>query len=275
MRRVIHERTRSRAAAGAGVTLAVVVTLSALVGVPSVANAALGQCGAFGARFDGFYSPGLHDQIGVEGVSANIRVEDGAVCGSDASVNNLTATWVMIYPTVGGGLAQVGFWRTGTWSGFTPQYFYEYGATDSGVGQGWHTGVADGTTHRFWVQWVTNGCPGGLPACFAFNIDNVRIHTSDFNPYQYWGNPDNANTMWIMALMGEAHYAESDIMGSNTGGVATVWDSAQAQDWATNNYRGFPCDLLARDDNAARWGLNYPTNKGCGAWSTYTIAGTG
>jgi len=60
-------------------------------------------------------------------------------------------------------------------------------------------------------------------------------------------------------------------MGSNAGGVATVWSSAQAQDWITDQYRSFTCNLTAVVQST-RYGLNYPSNQGCGTWSTYTKA---
>jgi hypothetical protein len=247
--------------------------MASLVGVQSYAHAApqaFPQCTGAGFLFDGWFSD-PHPQTSIEGVSANIRVEDGALCASSSGSYNTTSTWVMIEPTSSDALAQVGFWRYPTWQGSDPQFFYESGATNAGTPIGWHSGVPVGTTHRFWVQWVTNGCPNGLFACFAFNIDTTRIGVSNFNPYDVWGSPFNSSTAWNMQFMGEVHDDSSDIMGGSTGGVATVWTSEQAQDAASNNYRNFTCNLTKKDDDTSRYGLNGPGTGGCGTWSTFTI----
>jgi len=246
--------------------------LASLAAVQPAAHAAIRQCNGYQPLFDGFYSD-PNPQTGIEGVSGHIRVEDGSLCTIGSGAYNTTSSWVMIESPSAGGLAQVGFWRYPTWSGplGDPQYFYEFGATNAGSPVGWHTGVPAGSTHRFWVQWVNNGCPSGLFGCFAFNIDTTRIAVSNFNPYSAWGDPNNRATVWNMQFFGETHDNSTDIMGSNTGGVATVWSSLQAQDAGTDGYRSFTCNLTARVDSN-RYGLNYPSNKGCGTWSTYTKA---
>jgi hypothetical protein len=258
-----------RATANIAAALTVTAAMAGLAGIQSDAQAAplAGTCQGQEFLFDGWYN--ATNQVNVEGVSANIRAEDGHLCSGRSDAGNTTSTWDMIQ--YGNGLAQVGFWRYPAWSGSDPQYFYEYGANNAGSPVGWHTGVPDGSTHRFWVQWVDTGCPSGIMGCFAFNIDTTRIAVSNFDPYAAWGNPFTQAGAWGMEFLGESHDPQTDIMGGSTGGVATVWDSAQAQDASSNNYRNFTCNLTRADDEASRYGLNGPGTGGCGTWSTYTI----
>lgn len=268
LRKLLATKSVTRIAFGAALALA--TGLASLAAVQPVAHAAIAQCNGYQPLFDGFASD-PNPQTGIEGVSGNIRVEDGSLCTIGSGAYNETFTWVMIESPSAGGLAQVGFYRYPGWTGplGDPRYFYEFGAHDAGTPTGWHSGVPAGSTHRFWVQWVDNGCPLGVNACFAFNIDTTRIAVSDFNPYLAWGNPRNLATVWNMQFFGETHDNSTDIMGSDAGGVATVWSSLQAQDAVTDQYRGFTCNLTGSVDSA-RYGLNYPSNQGCGTWSTYT-----
>jgi hypothetical protein len=250
--------------------LALATGLAALAAVQPAAHAAIATCSGFNPLFDGFISD-PNPQTGIEGVSGNIRVEDATLCTNNSGAYNTTSSWVMIESPSAGGLAQVGVWRYPGWTGSGPQYFYEFGATDFGSPVGWHSGVPTGSTHRFWVQWIDNGCPAGLLGCFSFNIDTTRIAVSNFNPYAAWGSPNNRATVWNMQFAGEVHDNSTDIMGSNAGGVATVWSSLQAQDAVTDGYRGFTCNLTAVV-NSDRFGLNSASNHACGSWSTYTKA---
>lgn len=263
---------RPRAAVYARAGLAVAAVMASLVSAQSYARAAPGafiQCQGPVTIFDGWRTT-LHPQTGIEGDSANIRVEDGSLCPSGTYPNNTTSTWVMMASRINGGLAQIGFWRYPTWNGSNPQYFYEFGASDGGHPIGWHSGVPTGTTHRFWVQWVNNGCTNGA-GCFALNIDTTRVAVTDFNPYLAWGDPRNSSSPWDMEFFGEVHDQSSDIMGGDTGGVSTVWSGLQAQDATSNNYRSFTCNLTSENDMPSRYGLNGPGTGGCGTWSTFTI----
>ncbi|MGI8415873.1 MAG: hypothetical protein ACR2P2_06610 [Nakamurella sp.] len=73
-----------------------------------------------------------------------------------------------------------------------------------------------------------------------------------------------------MQFLSETHNLGSDMAGRPTGGIATVWSGARAQDFSTNNYRPFPCNLSSASITGTRYRLNYASNKGCGTWSTYT-----
>ena len=268
VRKLLAAKSATRVAVSGALALS--AGLASLAAVQPAAHAAIAQCNGYQPLFDGFRDSG-NPQTGIEGVSANIRVEDGTLCSIGSGDYNSTSSWVMVWSRSAGGLAQVGVWRYPTWGHplGTPAYFFEFGAHDFGLPKTWHSGVPAGTTHRFWVQWVDNGCPAGLTGCFAFNIDTTRIAVSDFNPYAAWGNPNNLATYWEMQFNGETHDNSTDIMGSDAGGTATVWSSPQAQDAVTDAYRGFTCNLTA-DVGSTRYGLNYPTNQGCGTWSTYT-----
>jgi hypothetical protein len=251
------------------VGLAALTILICLVAVQPAAHAAIVICQGSTYLFDGFYSD-PNPQTGIEGVSGDIRIENGQLCVMGSGYYNTTSEWVMIESPHAGGLAQVGVWRTYNMpysSG--PQYFYEGGATNAGSPVGWHNGTPAGVTHRFWVDWVQNGCPSGLASCFSFNVDTTRIGMSQFDPYVAWGSPNNLSTVWNMQFFGEVHDASSDIMGTNAGGSATVWSNLQAQNWVTNNYRNFTCDLTPANDQPSRYGMDSPDG-GCGSWSTYT-----
>lgn len=252
-----------------GVVLVTAIILVGFIVAQPTAYASSPNCVTPALLFDGFYSD-PHPQTGIEGVSGNIRIEDGDLCIANSGGWNTTSEWVMIESPSAGGLAQVGVWRPNNWPTTSgPQYFYESGATNAGSPVGWHNGTSAGVTHRFWVQWADSGCPNGLPACFAFNVDTTRIGVSAFNPYDAWGNPNNASTVWNMQFFGEVHDLSSDIMGTNAGGSATVWSSLQAQDSVTDAYRNFTCNLTEHNDNTTRYGLDSPDG-GCGTWSAYT-----
>jgi hypothetical protein len=243
--------------------------------VSNPAQAANLHCAGYLPLFDGFYTD-PSPQTSIEGVSANIRIEDAPLCTIGGGSYNTSSSWVLIGEGANHrvgyrGLAQVGFWRTESMSFAHPQYFYESGPDDAGTPVGWHSGDTPGVTHRFWVQWVTSGCPGGLGGCFAFNIDTTRIGVSTFNPYSVWGSPFIAASAWDMQLFGETHDASSDMSGTNAGGVATVWSGAQAQDASSDSYRAYTCNLGAANDLPSRYSLNYAANAGCGTWSTYTL----
>lgn len=175
----------------------------------------------------------------------------------------------MITPKYSDALAQVGFWVCSCNPSLGTYYFYEGGASDAGSPVTWHTGVPAGSTHRFWVQWASVGC-GTNSGCFAYNIDTTRIAISYFNPYSYWGHPNTSSNPWDIQLHSETHNLGSDVPGRPTGGIATVWSEPQGQDYNTDNYGNYVCNLSSVSVSGTRYGLNYPSNKGCGTWSTYT-----
>jgi hypothetical protein len=251
----------------------VVVLLVSLLGVVAVgspAQAALPSCSGPALRFDGFYTDNA-PQTGIEGVSANMVVRGAALCPTTSDPGNTSSSWVMIaegetHRSVRG-LAQIGVAESPQHP--TPTYFWESGANDAGMPVFWHT-VPAGSTHRFWVQWVSNGC-GAVAACFAFNVDTTRLAVSNFDPYAYWGSPWAAGSQWDMQILGEVHDLATDIMGDNHGS-ATVFSNVQAQDASSDQYRSFTCNLGNPSLSGTRYGLNYPSSHGCGAWSIYTIA---
>lgn len=145
--------------------LAVTLLLSDLLllgalGSPSASASDVCSKSPFGLYFDGFTNdpivePTATAQPYTEGVSASIRVEDGALCTGNSSSANKVSTWVMIYENsnhaqvrgVTGGLAQVG-WEINPAS-LNPRFFWEQGDTDAGVTQYWHNNQSPGIVHRF------------------------------------------------------------------------------------------------------------------------------
>jgi hypothetical protein len=89
--------------------LAVATAIASVVGVQSGAQALplATTCHGQNFLFDGWYT-NVSPQVNTEGVSGNIRVEDGALCTNRGDSGNTTSTWVMVVPALsaGGGLAQ-------------------------------------------------------------------------------------------------------------------------------------------------------------------------
>lgn len=274
----IHECRNAavRAKVAVGVVFSLVLSATMATAAPIAAEAALNPCQGQKFIFDGFYIDDSTPQSSIEGVSSSIVVRSGALCPTRSDASNLSAAWVMVLENEGhallrgvaGGLAQVGILETP--SRPNPNYFFEGAQDDAGLPIFWHNGVPTGASHRFWVQWVSDASApctssGG---CFSYNVDVTRIGLSDFNPYPWWGYPNNSGQQWDIQLLGETHDQASDIMGNSTGS-ATVFSNEQAQDYITNNYRNFDCSL-ASEVGSTRYGLNYPSSLGCGAWSIYT-----
>ncbi len=191
------------------VLLAIGIASGATVALPVIqanhlASAEVYTCDTpSGSYFDGSYT----STSSVVGTAADIVNRQGAVCDTDTSQNNVSASWSMIAGNAGScQYAQAGFVR---WYA-SPDYFF---AQDNDCG-----GMVDttfgaspgyGQTHHYWAQWDSS-C-----SCIHENVGVTIFQSTPWNPYSVWNEP--FSNQWL----GETHHLASDMPGNPSVGYNT------------------------------------------------------
>lgn len=228
------------------------------------------QCGARSNYFDGFYhNPAAHPDT-LEGASAYIVNEFGAVCDTDTSApnpggrtigNNFTTAWTMIASYDSQGWAQTGFIR-----GYnSPQY--EWAEFKDPVSDTVYNrfpsspSLPNGVKHAYRELW-SDSC-----ACIVMSIDGVEVTQTNFNPYVNWDAGPNGD-QFSPQFSGETTYTSSDIPGVPS--AQTAFSAMGAQQFFGNALNSMPCTLTYTNSNTARWTHSASSCTAFNIWTSNT-----
>jgi hypothetical protein len=230
------------------------------------AEAAVAQCGAASAYYDGYQQ--APSTYGFEGARANIVSRAAALCTSDkgkrqgnSAPTNYSDEWTMI---ANGNATADGWAQSGieTDYGFTGMYgFAQQFQGNHGSMQTIYAGSATptGQTHLY-TQWWDPAC-----SCFHSDVDTTVYLASTWDPYASWSEP------FAPQFFGETGYLADDIAG--TSAAPTQFTSLGGERGDNDQWEAYPCILTPLNQGATtrsdgkKWHLQATT---CPAFNNYT-----
>ena len=103
-------------------------------------------------------------------------------------------------------------------------------------------------------------------------VDSTTVSFTEWTPVGVWPAPITFANAWDLEAMGETHYSQSNVPGSDVGGTATVFQPLQGQRWSDDQFAAMPCSMVLRV-TSSRYGLNGSGSGGCSAFSIFTRSG--
>jgi hypothetical protein len=208
-------------------------------GQATAAGSTCGTVGVYGIALN--VSPTGSDHY--EGASANILNQNGDLCSSVHSNNNVSAGWTML--TDGPDYIQTGFTDR---YGISGSYFFGQ-VDDLGTisTQFSATAISGSHFHHYWEEWRNvTGCVG----CVQGFVDGDKYVQTTNNPRTSWGSLFNQ-------YAGETHYLESDVPGLSTS--KTHYEKIQPQLY-DSTFTDTLDSTSFTNDNTSRWSRSAVTS---------------
>lgn len=236
--------------------LAALCLTSTIIVSNGTAKAEVFTCGTRSNYFDG--KSDERGTVSSLGAAATISGQYGAVCDTDTSQGNFTASWAMIQPQAASGWVQSG--RVRWYNHCTVVFAQSYdGKNDNPRTFYGTTCQADSGGTNTFTELYSAGC-----TCIQAEENGNALQNSYFNPNNAWPTP------WGPEFMGEAGYTQSDMPGNSAS--PTKFSNLQRQ--TSNGFVDYACSVLSIINDGSRtradgekWFNDTPT---CPGFQIYT-----
>ena len=212
--------------------------------------------------FDGWQNRGgpgaLTSGQAVEGSEAQITTQDAHVCDGDFSIG-----WSMIAEpnSPGGDYAQSGFYDHVN-NSYPAEFFAEDEYDNQPYRRTFYTFTDQGEVHNYKSAWDRS------KAAIDESVDSTVIQTTNFNPYQYWGN---GSIYWASEFFGELYHQPTDMPGTSSD--YTLFQNIELQRYDNNAFSTDTSSLSYYDTDSSRYydSSSILNNNGNHSFKIYTI----